>query len=239
MKFRVIAALAVFGAAFAVPTAVAQAAMPEPVAILIDMNITKYEAGPPGGGANCSNAGATSSSAWTPTGWVVGGPRTALFNTTTLPANLSLSATVSALQSGFSVWSQASPAPAINVATSTTSATKQTANRTYELMFGKAGGTTLAVTYTWRWSDGFVESDTIFNTAVAWANLGSEGDGCIETAGAVYDVQNIAAHEFGHSYGLGHPSGARFETMYAYGYSGETLKRSLGNGDVAGANSLY
>ena len=235
MKFRILAALAL-GTALAAPATVAQAAPGEPVAILIDVDvIKKYEAGPPGGGANCSNAGAESGT-WTPTGWVVGGPRTAYFNTTTLPSNLGLSATVSALQASFSAWNGA---PSINVVTSTTSATTKTANRNYEVMFAKAGGTTLAVTYTWRWSDGLIESDVVFNTAFTWGNLGSEGDGCIETAGNVYDVANIGTHEAGHVYGLGHPSGARFETMYATGFSGETLKRSPASGDRAGINALY
>ncbi len=143
------------------------------------------------------------------------------------------------MQAAYSAWSQGPRAPAISVATSTTSSTKPTANHSYELMFGKSGGTTLAVTYTWRWSDGTVESDTLFNTSFTWANLGAEGDGCYENAGNVYDVGNIGTHEFGHTYGLDHPSSARFETMYAYGYSGETLKRSLASGDVAGANALY
>lgn len=237
MNVRMLGAAALAVTTFAGSSALA--IPPDPVAVLIHVNVTRYEAGPPGGGANCTNAGSESPNGYTFTGWTVGGSRTALFNTTTLPTNLSLSTTVSALAAGFTAWSAASPAPAISVATSTTSSLKPTANRNYELMFGKAGGTTLAVTYTWRWTDGFVESDTLFNNAVAWANLGAEGDGCYETAGNVYDVGNIAAHEFGHTYGLGHPSGARFETMYAYGYSGETLKRSLGLGDKAGANALY
>ena len=238
MKVRLVAALAT---TLATATVLGPAHAAAPTATLIDVHAihaARNPAGPPSGGANCTNAGAASGT-YALTGWAVQGNKTALFNTTTLPAGLSLSATLSALQSGYSVWSQASPAPTISVGTSVTSSLKPTANHQYELMFGKAGGTTLAVTYTWRWSTGEIESDTLFNTSFAWGNLGAEGDGCYENAGNVYDVGNIATHEFGHTYGLDHPSGARFETMYAYGYSGETLKRSLASGDVAGANAVY
>lgn len=240
MKARLIAALATtLAAATSSGTAFAAAADVELIHVhAIKIAPARDNAGPPSGGANCSNNGAASGR-YELTGWAVQGSKTALFRSSTLPTNLTLSATVSAMQAGFSVFSQASPAPSINVATSSTSSLKPTANHQYELMFGKAGGTTLAVTYTWRWSDGTIESDTLFNNSVSWRNLGSEGDGCYEDAGNVYDVGNIATHEFGHTYGLGHPSSARFETMYAYGYSGETLKRSLASGDVAGANALY
>ena len=236
MKARLVAALATLAAATGLGAAEAKA--PEYQLIHVHAIKVAKDNARPSGGANCTNAGAETGR-YALTGWAVQGPKTALFNTTTLPSNLGLSATVNALQAGFSVWSQASPAPAINVATSTSSSLKPTANKQYELMFGKASGTTLAVTYTWRWSDGTVESDTLFNTAITWANLGAEGDGCYENAGAVYDVGNIATHEFGHTYGLDHPSSARFESMYAYGYSGETLKRSVASGDVNGVNAIY
>lgn len=234
MKVRLVAALAV---SLAAATSLTAADAARPTATLIDVHEIRAarDGARPSGGANCVNDGAATGR-YVLTGWAVQGPKTALFNTTTLPANLGLSATVSALQAGYSVWQGA---PTITVANSTTSSLKPTANKQYELMFGKTGGTTLAVTYTWRWSDGTVESDTLFNTAVTWANLGAEGDGCYETAGGVYDVGNIATHEFGHTYGLDHPSSARFETMYAYGYSGETLKRSPESGDLAGIAAIY
>ena len=235
MKARLAAALAMTLAA-ATTLGAARAAAPSVTLIDVhEIRAARNPAGPPTGGANCTNAGAETGR-YALTGWAVQGNKTALFNTTTLPTYLGLSATTSALQAGFSAWTGA---PSINVANSTTSALKPTANHQYELMFGKAGGTTLAVTYTWRWSTGEIESDTLFNTAVTWANLGSEGDGCYETAGAKYDVGNIATHEFGHTFGLDHPSSARFETMYAYGYTGETLKRSPASGDRAGINAIY
>jgi hypothetical protein len=237
MKVRLVTALAITlasvagaGAAHATPARATLLAVHE-------IKAARSPAGP-SSGANCSNAGAATG-AYVLTGWAVAGPTTSTFNTATLPSYLNLNATVSAIQSAYSAWSQGTRAPAISVNTSTTSATKPTANHRYETMFGKTGGTTLAVTYTWRWSTGEVESDTLFNTSFTWANLGSEGDGCYETAGNVYDIQNIGTHEFGHTYGLDHPSAARFETMYAYGYSGETLKRSLASGDVSGANAVY
>ncbi|HEV2891244.1 MAG TPA: matrixin family metalloprotease [Frankiaceae bacterium] len=235
MKARLVAALAIAAAS---ATSLTAAEAVKPTATLIDVHEIKMGArnpAAPSGGANCTNDGAATGK-YVLTGWAVQGNKTALFNTTTLPSNLGLSATTSAMQAAYNAWQGA---PTITVANSTTSSLKPTANHQYELMFGKSGGTTLAVTYTWRWSNGDVESDTLFNTAFTWGNLGAEGDGCYETAGNVYDVGNIATHEFGHTYGLDHPSGARYETMYAYGYSGETLKRSPESGDIAGLNAVY
>ena len=116
--------------------------------------------------------------------------------------------------------------------------TRPTANHSYDLMWGRTGGNTIAVTYTWQWNNGEIESDVLFNSRLPWFTASSEGDGCVETQ-AKYDVRNIATHEFGHVYGLGHPGNDRFETMYAYGFTGETLKWSPENGDNAGMNVIY
>ena len=187
--------------------------------------------------ANCSNDG-SSNGQYTLTGWTVQASQVAHLNAGTIPGGLSQSAVVNALSASFAAWHQADgAAPTISVATDGTT-NRQTANHRYDLLWGHTSGSAIAVTYTWMWSDGSIESDTVFNNRLPWFTASSEGDGCYENQPS-YDVRNIATHEFGHTYGLGHASSDRFETMYPYGYTGETLKWSPANGDVAGIRSLY
>jgi len=211
---------------------------PGSYAVLIDVHALETGKGKgkgkPVAGANCSNAG-TESGDFAYTGWKIDGSRTAHLNVSTVPSGLG--SVTTALQSSWNAWRVEGSVPSVNVATNG-SVRKYTANRSYDIMWGRTGGS-LATTYTWRWSDGFIESDTVFNFKYVWWQAPAEGDGCYEGAGSVYDVANIATHEFGHSYGLDHPAGARFETMYAYGYSGETLKRSPASGDRNGVAALY
>jgi hypothetical protein len=180
-------------------------------------------------GANCVNDGAPSVD-FALTGWVVSGTRTAHLNTGSVPS--SLGSLASTLQASYDAWTGT---PHITVATDGT-VNRQTANRQDDLMFGRSGSS-IATTYTWLWTDGQIESDVVFNKGLAWFNAESEGDGCYELVGA-YDVANIAVHEFGHVYGLDHSPG-RFATMYAYGFTGETLKRTPGDGDVKGIAAAY
>ena len=207
----------------------------KPTAELIDVHhILKAKQGKPGGQANCTEQSGPDAGTYRLTGWAVQGNKTAHFNTATTPSGLSTNAVSSALQAAFSEWAGA---PSINVANDGTM-TRYTANHSYDLLFGSTGGS-IATTYTWRWSNGEIESDVVFNRNLGWFVASSEGDGCINDAGAKYDVENIATHEAGHVYGLDHPSGARWETMYAYGYTGETLKRSAAAGDRAGIQAVY
>jgi hypothetical protein len=201
-------------------------------ATLINIHVTHAKPGP--ATANCSNAG-TSLGGYELLSWAVAGNTIAHLNTRTVPSGLSNVAAV--LDSSFDAWGAVSGVPDFNVATDGT-VTKATANHSYDLMWGRAGGNSIAVTYTWRWNTGEVESDTVFNSRLPWFIAGSEGDGCVESQ-AKYDVANIATHEFGHTYGLGHAAGGRWETMYPYGFTGETLKRSLGTGDIAGVRAIY
>lgn len=57
---------------------------------------------------------------------------------------------------------------------------------------------------------------------------------------SVMDLLNIATHESGHAVGLGHPDDScTEETMYRFAGFGETKKRTLNSGDIAGVNDLY
>lgn len=54
------------------------------------------------------------------------------------------------------------------------------------------------------------------------------------------DFDNIATHEDGHSAGMDHPDDSCInETMYRFSQNGETKKRDLNTGDIAGINQLY
>lgn len=97
---------------------------------------------------------------------------------------------------------------------------------------------TIAYTIVWGVFSGplssreLVEWDTVFNTHYPF------GDATINPE--VMDYQNVGTHEFGHALGLGHPDNScAEETMYAYADFGETKKRTLESGDIAGVNKLY
>jgi hypothetical protein len=191
-------------------------------------------AGRPERAANCSNddpskyTGATET-----TGWEVAGATTAHLNTSSVPSYLG--PVNGSMQDAFDAW-LGGGVPKITVASDGT-VTKATANQSYDVMFGRSGSS-IATAYTWRWSTGEVETDVVFNVKYQWFQA-PEGDGCVETAGDKFDVENIAAHEFGHAYGLGHPAGARYETMYAFGFTGETLKQSPTPGEKSGLAAIY
>lgn len=201
-------------------------------ATLIDVHAIYANKAKPTPTANCSNDG-TSNGEVELTGWAVQGSKVAHLNVSTIPSNLSQSQVLSAMSASFNAWNGA---PNISVQGNGT-VTRYTANHSYDLLFGRTGGSSIAVTYTWKWSNGEIESDTVFNSRLPWAII-SAGDGCNESV-AAYDLANIATHEFGHTYGLGHAPDGRFETMYPYGFTGETLKRTPTANDLDGIQAIY
>lgn len=78
-----------------------------------------------------------------------------------------------------------------------------------------------------------VYSDVAYNGEYfTWSDSGEAGK---------MDVQNIATHEMGHSLILNdlYGGGDTEKTMYGYGSSGETKKRTLDTDDINGAQFLY
>jgi hypothetical protein len=92
----------------------------------------------------------------------------------------------------------------------------------------------IAVTFYWysRSTKELVETDTVFNSDFSWA---------VSNDSNSYDLQNIATHEFGHWLVLSDLYSPRdwALTMYGYGGLGETIKSTLGKGDISGINKIY
>ena len=93
-------------------------------------------------------------------------------------------------------------------------------------------GETLAVATVWydARTEEIARATIRFDTSEKWATDGRTRD--------AFDVQNIAAHEAGHWLMLNDVSCSE-ETMYRYAAPGETKKRTLGSGDIAGIEFIY
>lgn len=80
-----------------------------------------------------------------------------------------------------------------------------------------------------------IEFDIIFNEYYKWGNVDDDP--------TVMDLQNIVTHELGHGLGLAdlydQTPTVIIQTMYGYASKGETDKRTLENGDIAGVKALY
>lgn len=98
------------------------------------------------------------------------------------------------------------------------------------IKFGNAGGGALAVTYLQRNSSSR-ECDVIFGDNINW-----DLEGWVHPAR--YDLQGVAAHEFGHVLGLGHSSYNEATMYYATG-PGTDGARTLHFDDEDGVCSLY
>lgn len=92
----------------------------------------------------------------------------------------------------------------------------------------------IAVEYAWTNSaKNIIETDSGYNTNYPYSTTGDPNS---------YDLQSIAAQEFGHGYALGHSdtsSASACLTMYPYGTLGATWGRTLGDGDLASIHAQY
>ena len=115
-----------------------------------------------------------------------------------------------------------------------------------EVFFGSiAEPGAIAVTIVWGFFSGppiwreLIEYDLVFDDAdYTWGYAGPTDE---ETLGTlVMDLENIATHELGHAAGMAHPDDScTEETMYRFAELGETKKRTLNSGDIAGIQELY
>lgn len=159
--------------------------------------------------------------------------------------------TLTGIQTGISSWENAIT-PAVDVFGTGTIAQANVAsignsmNGVNEVAFAQLSDpNTIAVTISWGIFSGspsgrvLVEWDQIYNTDYNWGNAGPTNENGLGDT-TIMDFENIAVHELGHAAGLSHPDNSCIEeTMYAFATEGETKKRTLNTGDIAGINALY
>lgn len=103
----------------------------------------------------------------------------------------------------------------------------------YNVMTKGSTGGSIATTYYWAYGTRMVEVDIVYDYyAWPWSISGEAGK---------FDLQNIATHENGHTLVLGdlYDSANTEQTMYGYAGYGETKKRTLNWGDIAGIAAIY
>ena len=155
---------------------------------------------------------------------------------------ISSSSVLSTLSAGIQKWENAAQANILGSGTITTAALVADTvamDNLNEVYFGELEEGTIGVTIVWGIFGGppqgreLREWDQVYNTLYNW------GDAAINPA--LMDFESIATHELGHSVGMGdlYQSECIEETMYGYGTEGETKKRDLNTGDIAGINKLY
>jgi hypothetical protein len=140
------------------------------------------------------------------------------------------------IKQSFETWDDVTSKEIFATATLSSTTFAGTQNNMNDVSFGSLIQGTIAVTFIWynRSTKAVVEVDTIFNTYYQWSTSESG------VAGKM-DLQNIATHEFGHWLVLDdlytRPSSQ--QTMYGYSDYGETIKRDLASGDIAGILKIY
>jgi len=162
-------------------------------------------------------------------------------NTANIPADVPASSFITYATASFQTWED-DPGSSIDFTYSGTSSNNpEVQDNTNVVGWGSIGGSTIARTTIWAsYSTGdysslrITETDMKFDSSKLWSAQSSGVSGR-------YDVQNIGTHEAGHTFGLGdmYDSEDSEQTMYGYAGMGETKKRTLEWGDLAGVAALY
>lgn len=163
----------------------------------------------------------------TPVEFVVG--------TNTFPDGLSTESVKGAIEAAFTAWNGVPNTVDVFAAPTYDSdlqgITKR--NGVNELVWSSFGNGEIGLVHTRGESgtDRLLEVDVELNSDLSWTTTPDE-------SGSAFDVQNVLTHELGHN-GLRDVLGAPEQTMYHTTDRGETKKRTLESGDVAGWQRLY
>lgn len=116
-----------------------------------------------------------------------------------------------------------------------------------EIFFGNISEPgVIAVTIVWGIFRGppqireIVEYDMVYDDPdFLWGDAGPTNETSLGNT-TIMDFWNIGAHEGGHAAGMAHPDDScTEETEYRFAQAGETKKRTLNAGDIAGIKNLY
>ena len=160
-------------------------------------------------------------------------------NPSTVPSSVGAAAAHTAIASAFATWTAEDPQK-VFIDGGNTSVTRSRLDFVNAIVWGRVPAGSIAVTHVRYYTDtGIVaDVDTVFNVRYPWAVF-PDGPEC-QLSPDAYDVENIAVHEFGHWIGHGdlYTLTSKDLTMYGYGAGGELKKRTLGTGDISGANAV-
>ena len=161
-------------------------------------------------------------------------------NSATVPSSVGATAAI-ALNSAFATWTAADGKEKFSQGPNT-SVTRSRLDFVNAVLWGRISAGAIAITYIrYYTATGIVaDVDTVFNSRYPWAIFNPAlGVQCQSNPDA-YDVENIGVHEFGHWVGLDdlYSDWDKDLTMYGYGAGGELKKRTLGTGDITGAQAV-
>lgn len=152
-------------------------------------------------------------------------------NTTNL--DLAEAAVETAVRAGADTWATQSNASIGFAYTGRSAQTTTTYDSLNLVVFRNASnGSAIATAYWWSSGSRIIDADIVFWDAAFRFFAGSTG-----CSGGFY-IEDIAAHEFGHTIGLGHSTSAS-ATMYPSTASCDTRNRTLDTDDIAGVVALY
>jgi hypothetical protein len=148
-------------------------------------------------------------------------------------SDVSESEALAAIQFGAYAWTnQTNAAFSFQYAGSTTGSSAVNNGKNEVFFRNVSNGTTIATTYTWSSGSRTVDTDIVFWDGGFTFHTGSSG-----CTGGMY-IEDIAAHEFGHSVGLGHSTVSGATMLPTISYCSMEW-RSLSEDDQQGVEYLY